>query len=205
MINLDSLLKKQRHHFANKGRLVKAMVFPVVMYGCESWTIKKAEHRRIDNFELWCWRRLLWSLAWQEIEPVNPKGNQPWVFIGKTDAETEAPIFWPPDAKSWLIGKDPDARKDWGQEEKGIIKDGVAGWHHQLNGHELEQTPGNSKGQGSLVCYSPWGHKESDTTEQLNNKPGAAVDIHLHNCLPVHSAKAAKNLTFMFQSVPILA
>ena len=205
MTNLDSLLKKQRHHFANKGRLVKAMVFPVVMYGCESWTIKKAEHRRIDNFELWCWRRLLWSLAWQEIEPVNPKGNQPWVFIGKTDAETEAPIFWPPDAKSWLIGKDPDARKDWGQEEKGIIKDGVAGWHHQLNGYELEQTPGNSKGQGSLVCYSPWGHKESDTTEQLNNKPGAAVDIHLHNCLPVHSAKAAKNLTFMFQSVPILA
>ena len=81
----------------------------------------------------------------------------------------------------------------------------MVGWHHQLNGHELEQTPGNSKGQGSLVCYSPWGHKESDTTEQLNNKPGAAVDIHLHNCLPVHSAKAAKNLTFMFQSVPILA
>ena len=77
MTNLDSLLKKQRHHFADKGRLVKAMIFPVVMYGCESWTIKKAEHRRIDNFELWCWRRLLWSLAWQEIEPVNPKGNQP--------------------------------------------------------------------------------------------------------------------------------
>ena len=199
-------IKKQRDiTFLTKVHIVQAMVFSVVIYGCESWTIKKAEHRRIDNFELWCWRRLLWSLAWQEIEPVNPKGNQPWVFIGKTDAETEAPIFWPPDAKSWLIGKDPDARKDWGQEEKGIIKDGVAGWHHQLNGHELEQTPGNSKGQGSLVCYSPWGHKESDTTEQLNNKPGAAVDIHLHNCLPVHSAKAAKNLTFMFQSVPILA
>ena len=77
MTNLDSLLKKQRHHFADKGRLVKAMVFPVVMYGCESWTITKAEHQRTDNFELWCWRRLLWSLAWQEIEPVNPKGNQP--------------------------------------------------------------------------------------------------------------------------------
>ena len=89
------------------------------MYGCASWTIKKAEHQRIDGFELWCWRRLESPLDCKEIQPVNPKGNQSWIFIGRTDAEAETPILWPPDAKSWLIGKDPDAGKDWGQEEKG--------------------------------------------------------------------------------------
>ena len=97
-----------------KVHLVKAMVFPVVIYGCESWTIKKAEHRRIDAFELWCWRRLLKSpLDSKEIQPVHPKGNQSWIFFGRTDAEVETPILWPPDAKNWLIGKDPDAGKDW--------------------------------------------------------------------------------------------
>ena len=93
------------------------MVFPVVMYGCESWTIEKAEHRRIDAFELWCWRRLLSPLDCKEIQPVHPKGDDSWVFIGRTDAEAETPILWPPDAKSWLTWKDPDAEKDWGQEE----------------------------------------------------------------------------------------
>ena len=100
----------------------------------------------------------------KEIEPVNPKGNQPWIFIGRTDAEAEAPILWPLDVKSWLIGKDSDAGKDWEQEEKGMTEDEMVGWHHQLNEHEFEQTPGDSEGQGSLACCSPWGHKESDMT-----------------------------------------
>ena len=143
------------------------MVFPVVIYGCESWTVKKAENRRIDTFELWCWRRLLRSLDCKENQPVKPKGNQPWIFIGRTDAES--PIIWPPDAKSQLIGKDPDAGKDWRQEEKGTTEGEMAGWHHWLNGHEFEQTPGDSEGEGSLACCSPWGCKELDTTEWLKN------------------------------------
>ena len=102
-----------------------------------------------------------------KIKPVNPKGNQPWIFIGKTD--TEAPILWPPDAKYWFIGKDPDAEKDWRQEEKGMVEGEMVGWHHWLNGHESEQTLGDSEGKGSLGCCSPWGRKESDMTEQLNN------------------------------------
>ena len=105
----------------------------------------------------------------KEIKPVNPKGNQSWIFIGKIDAEAEAPVLWPPDAESQHIWKDPEAGKDWRQEEKGTIKDEMVGWHHQLNGHEFEQTPGDGKGQGCLACYSSWGHKESNTTEQLNN------------------------------------
>ena len=99
----------------------------------------------------------------KEIKPVNPKGNQPWIFIGRTDAEAEAPIFWPPDEKSQLIGKDPDAGKDWRQEEKGTTEDEMVGWQHQLNGHEFEQTLGDSERQGSLACCSPWGHKQSDS------------------------------------------
>ena len=101
--------------------------------------------------------------------PVNHKGNQLWIFTGRADAEAEAPIFWPSDAKSQLIGKDPDAGKDWRQEEKGMTEDEMVGWHNWCNGHEFEQTMGDSEGQGSLVGCSPWSHKESDTTEQLNN------------------------------------
>ena len=104
-------------------------------------------------------------LDWK-IKPINPKGNQPWTFIGRTDAG--APILLPPDMKSQLIGKDPDTGKDWGQEEKGVTEDEMVEWHHWLNGHEFEQTPGNSEGQGSLACCSSWGCKESDMTEQLN-------------------------------------
>ena len=120
MTNLDSILKSRDVTWLTKVHLVKAMVFPVVMYGCESWTIKKAEHWKIDAFELWCWRRLL-RVPWtaKEIQPVHPKGDQSWVFMGRNDVEAETPILWPPDAKSWLIWKDPDAGKDWGQEEKG--------------------------------------------------------------------------------------
>ena len=104
----------------------------------------------------------------KEILPVNPKGNQSWIFIGRTDAEAETPILWPPDAKNWLVGKDPDAGKDWRWEEKGTTEDEVVGWHHRLNGHEFEQVPGVGDGQGNLACYSLWGHKESDMTEWLN-------------------------------------
>ena len=104
-----------------------------------------------------------------KVKPINPKGNKSWILIGRTDAEDEAPILWPPDAKSQLIGKDPYARKDWGQEEKGTTEDEMVGWHHQLNGHEFEQALGVGDGQGSLVCHSPWGGKESDTIEWLNN------------------------------------
>ena len=104
----------------------------------------------------------------KDIKPVNPKGNQPWIFTGRTDAETESPILWPPDAKSWFIGKDSDAGKDWGQEEKGTTEDEMVGWHHQLNEHEFEQVPGVGDGQGSLVCCCPWGRKESKMAERLH-------------------------------------
>ena len=142
------------------------MVFPVVMYGCESWTIKKAEHWRIDAFML---EKTLESLLdCKEIQPVHPKGDQSCVFIVRTDAEAETPILWPPDVKNWLIGKDPDAGKDWRQEEKAMTKDEMVGWHHQLNGDEFGWTPGVCDGQGGLECCSPWGRKESDTTEWVN-------------------------------------
>ena len=104
----------------------------------------------------------------KEIKPINPKGNKSWIFIGRTDAEAEDPILLPPNVKSWLIGKDPDAGKDWKQEEKGTAEDEMVGWHHRLDGHEFEHAPGVGNGQGSLECCSPWGCKESDTTEQLN-------------------------------------
>ena len=116
--NLDSTLKSRDITLSTKVCLVKAMVFPVVMYGCESWTIKKPECQRIDAFELWCWRRLLKSpLDCKEIQPVHPKGNQSWIFIRKTDAEAETPILWPSDVKNWLTRKESDAGKDWRQEK----------------------------------------------------------------------------------------
>ena len=124
MANLDSMLKSRVITLLTKVHLVKTMGFSVVMYGCESWTIKKAERQRIDAFKLWCWRRLFESdLDSREIKPVNPKENQPSTFIGRTDADAEAPIFWPPDGKSQLIGKDPDDGKNWRQEEKGMTED----------------------------------------------------------------------------------
>ena len=113
MTNLDSILKSRDITLPTKVYLIKAMVFPVVMYVCETWTRKKAECRRTDAFELWCWRKLESPLDCKEIKPVNPKGNQSWIFIGRTDSEAETPILWPPSAKNWLIGKDPDAGKVW--------------------------------------------------------------------------------------------
>ena len=157
---------RQIYHFNDKGQY-KAMVFPVVMYRWESWTIKKAECQRIDAFELWCWRRFLSPLNFREIQPVYPKGNQSWIFIGRTDAE--APIIWLSNMKSQFIGKDPDARKDWRQEEKGKTEHEMVGWHYWFSGHEFEKNPGNGEGQGGLVCYSPGVHKESNTTKWLNN------------------------------------
>ena len=163
--NLDNIFRSRDITLLTKVHLVKAMVFLVVMCGCESWTIKKAEHQTIVAFELWGWRRLLKSpLDCKEIQPVHPEGNQSWIFTGRTDAETEAPVFWPPDVESWLTGKDPDAGKDWRWEEKGMTEDEIVGWLHQVNGHEFEQTLGDSGGQRSLACCSPWGCKEWDMT-----------------------------------------
>ena len=138
MTNLDSILKSREITLPIKVHLVKAMVFPVVMYGCEIWAIKIVKCQRIAAFKLWCWKTLESPLDSMEIQLVHPKGNQSWLFIGRTDAEVETPILWQPDAKNWLIGKDPDARKDWRQEEKGTTEDEMVGWHHWLNGHEFE-------------------------------------------------------------------
>ena len=119
------------------------------------------------------------SLGLQDQTSPNSKGNQSWIFIGRADAETEAPILCPPDEKNWLIGKDPSASKDWRQEEKGTTKDEMAWWHHQLDGHKFEQAPGVGEGQGSLACCSPWGCKESDMTEWLNWKLILASQVML--------------------------
>ena len=150
------------------------MVFPVVLYGCESWislqlikingkkknfiththTHTQAEHQRIDAFEHLVLEKTPASpFGSKEIQPVSPKGNQSWIFIRRTDAEV--PILWPSDVKSWLLGKDPDAGKDWRQEQKGMTEDEMVGWHHRLDGHQFEQLPGVGDGQGNLVCLSP--------------------------------------------------
>ena len=142
------------------------MVFPVVMYGCESWTVKKAEHQRTDDFELWCWRRLL-RVPWT-ARRSNQSILKSWVFFGRNDAKAETPIVWPPHVKSWLIGKTSDAGRDWGQEEKGTTEDEMAGRHLWLDGCESEWTPGVGDEQGGLACCDLWDCKELDTTEWLN-------------------------------------
>ena len=146
----------------------KAMIFPVAMCECECWTIKKTECWRTDALIVVLEKPLESPLDCKEFQPVHPKGDQSWVFIGRTDAKAETPILWPPHAKSWLIGKDPDAGRDWGQEEKGRTEDEMAGWHHRLNGHESEWTLGFGDGQRGLACCDSWGRKELDTTEWLN-------------------------------------
>ena len=137
----------------------------------------------------------------KEIQPVNPKGNQSWIFIGRTDVEAETPILWPPDVKNWLIWKDPDAGKDLRQEEKGTTEDEMVGWHHWLNGHEFGKSLGVGDGQGGLVCCSPWGRKESDTTEQLNWTDPSRLSYIFHskechlwlkrNCLAIEKVSLA--------------
>ena len=144
MTNLDSALKSRDITLSTGIHIVKAMVFPVVMYGCEIWTNQSWVPK---NWRLSCGAREdSWESLRQQgdIQPLNPKGNQPWIFIGRTDAE--APILRPPDVKSWLPGKHPDAGKDWRQGKKGITEDEMVGWHHQINGHEFEQTLGSSEG-----------------------------------------------------------
>ena len=171
MTSLDSILKSKDITLLTKVHIVKAVVFPVGMYGCESWTIRNVECQRIDVFELWCWRRLLRvNLDCEEIKAINPKGNKPRTFIERTDVEAEAPILWPPDMKNWLTEKDPDAGKDWRREEKETTKDEMTGWHHWLDGHDFEQTLGDGEGQASLACYRLWSWKESNMTECLNDK-----------------------------------
>ena len=163
-------IQKQRHYFANKGSSSQ-------VYGFSSghvwmWELDCEEGWAPKNWCFWTvvFEKTLESpLDCKEIKPINPKGNQSWIFIGMSDVEAEAPILWPPDAKSQLVEEDPDAGKDWGQEEKGTIEDKMVGWHHRLNGHEFEYTPGVGDGQGSLVCCSWWDHKESDMTLRLNN------------------------------------
>ena len=129
----------------------------------------------------------------KEIQPVHRKGDWSWVFIGRTDVEAETPILWPPDMKTWLIGKDPDAGKGWRQKEKGRTEDVMAGCHHQLNGHEFEQTLGVGDGQGGLACCSPWGHKESDMTEGLN-----WTECFTNLCL-------TRNFSFCLSNLPAIA
>ena len=154
--NLDSILKSRDITLLTIVNIIKAMVFPIVIYGCENWTIKKPEHQRIHAFKLWCWRRILkvpWTARWSNqaiLKEINPE----YSLVGLTDAEAEAPIFWPPNVKSHLTGKDPDAGKDWWQEAKDLTENEVVGWHHWPNGHEFEQTPGDTEGQGTLVCCS---------------------------------------------------
>ena len=169
MTNLDNVLKSRDITLPTKVHLVKAMVFPVVMYGYESWTIKKPERWRIDVFELSCWRRLLrvpWTATRSNqsiLKEIILKES--WVFIGRTDVKAETPILWPTDAKNWLIWKDPDAGKDEGRR-RGRQR---MRWHHRLSGHEFEQALGDGEGQRSLACCSPWGRKDLDMTEWLNN------------------------------------
>ena len=153
MTNLDSVLKRSDIALLSKIHIVKTMAFPVVIYGCESWTTKKAVSQTTDVFKLWCWKRLLSPLDSKEIEAVNPKGNQPWIFTGRTDAEVEVSILWPSDAKSQLLGKHLDAGKDWRQKEKWVAEDEMVRQHHWLNGHEFEPSQGVK--ENGLACCSP--------------------------------------------------
>ena len=132
------------------------------------------EHKEGRAWKSWCFQTVVLEVTLEspldhkEIKPVNPKGNQPWIFIGRTDAEAEAPILGPPDVKNWLSGKDPNAGKAWRQEEKGTTEDEMVGWHHGLNGHESEQAPGGGEGQGSLACCNPWVGHDLATEQQKN-------------------------------------
>ena len=153
-------IKKQRYYFAKKSPSSQG-------YGFSSSHVWMWE---LDYKKWWAWKNwCFWTMVLEKtlespldckkIQPINPKGNQSWIFIGRTDAEAETPIFWPPDGKSWLIGKDPDSGKDW-REEKGTTKNEMVGWYHQLDGHEFEQALDVGDAQGSLACCSPWGCKE---------------------------------------------
>ena len=166
----------QRHYFTDKGPSSQS-------YGFSSshvwmWELDHKEGWAPKN---WCF----WTVVLEETQESlgqqrdqsNPEGNQPWIFTGRTDAEAEAPILWPHNVKSRLIGKDPDAGNDWGQEEKGATENEMVGWHHQHNGHEFEQILGDSKAQGTQACCSPWGHNESDTQSNWTTTLGASAGV----------------------------
>ena len=169
-------IKKRRHYFADKGPSGQK-------YGFSSshawmWELDYKESWARKNWCFWTvgLKKTLESpLDCKEIQPVHPKGDQSWIFIGRTDAEAETPILWLSDVKDWLTGKGPDAGKDWRWEEKGTSEDEMVGWHHRLDRHEFEYAPVVGGRQGSLEGCSPWGHKESDTTEQLNWSDGSTT------------------------------
>ena len=175
-VNYTSILKSRDIILLTKVHVVKVWMWQ--LNHKEGWVLKN-----------WCFQVVVLEktlespLDCKEIQPVSPKGNQLWILTGRTDAEAEAPILWPPDVKSRLSGKDLDAGEDWGQEEKEVTQDEMVGWHHWFNGHEFEQTLGVGEGQRSLVCCSPWGHKESDTTEWLN-KNNTSTELKQTKKLP---------------------
>ena len=181
-------IKKQRHYFANKGPFSKGYCFS----NSHVW-MWELDYKEIRVLKNWCFwiveleKTLEGPLDYKEIQPVHPKGKQSWIFTRRTDAEAETPILWPPDVKNWLTGKDPDAVKDWREEEKGTTEDEMVGWCYRLDGHECEQALGVGDGQGGLACCSPWGRKESDTTERLSwtecNKQEAAPERWKPGCL----------------------
>ena len=172
-------IKKQRHYFANKGLSSQSYVFS----NSHVW-IWELDYKKSWAPKNWCFwtvvleKTLESPLDSKENKPVNPKGNHSWIFIGRTDAEAEVSILWPPDVKNWLLGKDSDAGKDW-RQEKGATQNEMVGWHHQLNGHEFEQTLGVGDGQGSLACCSPWGCKRAghDWATKLNWQAFAASSL----------------------------
>ena len=166
MTSLDSILKSRDITLPINVCLVKAMVLPVVMYEYQSWTVMKAERRKIDILNCGVGEDSWESLGSKEIQPVYPKWNKSWIFIGRTDAEAKTPTLLPSHGKSWLIWTDTDAGKDLRQKEKGTTEAEIVGWHHWLNVHEFEQALGVDDGQGNLACCSPWGHRV--TTEWLN-------------------------------------
>jgi len=198
MAKLDSILKSRDVTLPTKVCLVKTMIFPsshVLM-----WELNYKESRVQKNWCFWTVvleKTLESPLGCKEIQLVHPKGYQSWIFIGRTDAENEALILWLPDAKSWLIGKDSEAGKDWRWEEKGMTEDEMVGWHHRLDGPKFEKIPGDGEGQGNLASCSPWGCKELDTTEWLNNNNSLTVLI-IHCCVTnIPKLANSKHKTFI--------
>ena len=201
MTNLGSILKSRDITLLTRVHLVKAMVFPYCIWICEldckeSWVSKN-----------WCfWTVVLQKtleslLDSKEIQPVHPKGDQSWIFIGRTDVEAETPILWPLNTKNWLIWKDLDAEKDWGQKEKGMTEDEMVGWHHWLSGHGFGQTPAVDDEQGGLTCCGSWGHKELDTTEWLNWTELNWTEIWLNFFLNHKHGSSLILLGFCFQDM----
>jgi len=212
-------IEKQRHYFVNKGPSSQGYGFPsghVWMWelDCGESCMDCEESWALKNWCFWIMvleKTLESPLDCKEIQPVHSKGDQPWVFIGRNDAKAETPVLWPPHVKSWLIGKDSDAGRDWGQEEKGPTEDEMAGWHHRLDGHESEWTLGVGDGQGGLACCDSWGHRESDMTEWLNwsllsllKKMRPTMSIKIINVRLLVHKTCSKNLNWILLEGPVL-